>query len=168
MKKLIVGDSSSLILLTKANLINEICLAFKVYIEDVVFSECCSQEALDKYPDSVVLAGLCEKGGIKRVDTPQPVRLPFPVGRGEAAAISLAAKLKADALLTDDGKAIRACRYMAIPYTTSPRLVVDLVRLKRIPASRAVEALNRLRLVGRYSELIITEYMIQLKKEVSE
>lgn len=119
-------------------------------------------------PDSAGILSLCEKGRIKRATAPPALSLPFQLGRGESDAIALAVKLKADALLTDDGKAIKACRFLSISYTTSPQVVIDLVRLKKLSVERARAAMNSLRMVGRYKEIIIAQYLLMLGKEAEK
>ena len=52
--------------------------------------------------------------------------LPLARSRVEAAAVRLMLPEDADVLLSDDGRAIRACRIMRLRLTTSPRVVVDL------------------------------------------
>ena len=72
-------------------------------------------------------------------------------GRGEAAAIRLLLQADADLLLSDDGRAIRTCRIMGLPFITAPRVVVDLYRDGVIRLSRARAALEMLAVAGRYA-----------------
>ncbi|OGH55718.1 MAG: hypothetical protein A3G34_01455 [Candidatus Lindowbacteria bacterium RIFCSPLOWO2_12_FULL_62_27] len=166
--KLVVADASSLILLAKAGVMDEVCGSFEVHIEESVFEECCSTDSLERYPDSAAIKRLCDRGRIRRASAAAAPELPFRLGRGESAAIALAVKLKADALLTDDGKAIKACRFLSIPYTTSPQVLIDLVRFRKISVDRARSAMNCLRLAGRYKEIIITQYLLMLGKEAEK
>jgi predicted nucleic acid-binding protein len=91
-------------------------------------------------------------------------KLPLALGRGEAAAIRLFLQERADLLLTDDGRAIRTCRLLAIPFTTTPRVVVDLHRDGALDTATARRALEKLAVVGRYTREIIAAALVALRE----
>ena len=93
--------------------------------------------------------------------------LPLALGRGEAAAIQLWFDADADLLLSDDGRAIRTCRIMGLPFTTSPRVVVDFYRDEVIRLSRARRALETLAVAGRYARDVLAAALVALQ-EVQE
>ena len=84
---------------------------------------------------------------------------------GEAAAIRLWFDADADLLLSDDGRAIRTCRILGLPFTSSPRVVVDLYRGGAIRLSRARRGLEMLAVAGRYSRDVIAAALVALQEE---
>ena len=64
--------------------------------------------------------------------------------------------------LTDDGRAIRICKVLKIPFTTSPRVVIDLYQRGVIDIDKAKEALNKLEILGRHSKDIISSALLEL------
>ena len=91
--------------------------------------------------------------------------MPVRLGPGESDAIRLFLQLKAHLLLTDDGKAIKASRILKIPFTISPNIVVDLCEKKDLTVNEATQALEKLRIFGRYSPDIIAERLLKLRWE---
>jgi hypothetical protein len=74
----------------------------------------------------------------------------------------LALKSRESVLATDDGKAIKAARFLKIPFTITPRIVVDLFRLKKISLKKARQSIEKLGKVGRHSPAIIAESILSL------
>lgn len=63
---------------------------------------------------------------------------------------------------TDDGKAIRAAKFLNIPFIITPKMVVDLFRLERITFVNARQSIEKLGKIGRYSPEIIAESVLSL------
>lgn len=66
--------------------------------------------------------------------------------------------------MTDDGKAIKACRYLKVPFIISPKVVTDLYRLGKIGMMEAKHSIEKLGIIRRYSPEIISEALIRLKE----
>jgi hypothetical protein len=67
-------------------------------------------------------------------------------------------------LVADDGKAIKACRYLKIPFMISPKVVTALYRLEKIDFVEARTSIDKLRIIGRYSPEIIAEALLRLEE----
>ena len=90
-------------------------------------------------------------------------KMPLSLGKGETEALLLAKQTKDAALATDDGKAIKVCRYFGIPFIISPRIAADLYRLDAIAFAEARSAIEKMKLIGRYSSDIISESILELE-----
>ncbi len=77
----------------------------------------------------------------------------------------LAIELGRSLLATDDGKAIRAARFLGVPFIVTPKIVVDLFRLQKISLEKARASLEKLAKIGRYSPEIIAEALIMLMEK---
>ena len=130
-----------------------------------VLDEVASPELQRRHPDAVIVARAVEEGivAVHRVRSRR--KLPISLGSGEAAAIRLLLQEGADLLLTDDGRAIRACRIMDVSFTTTPRVVVDLHRAGGIGLADARRALEKLAVVGRYAPEVIAAALVSLNEE---
>ena len=73
LEKLIL-DSSSLILLTKCDVITEVSKLFELVLPAAVFDETASGNLLDRFPDAAVIASMVEDG-ILKVSVPAEDRL---------------------------------------------------------------------------------------------
>lgn len=76
--------------------------------------------------------------------------------------MSAALTLPNSVLATDDGKAIRAARFLKIPFIITPKIVVELFRLRKVSFPEARKAVEKLGKVGRYTPDIIAEAMFLL------
>jgi predicted nucleic acid-binding protein len=68
--------------------------------------------------------------------------IPVSLHRGEKEALRLSIQLGRCLLATDNGKAIKAARFLGVPFVITPKIVVELHRLKRVPLKKAREALE--------------------------
>ena len=160
--KLLVADSSSLILLTKTGVLQTLLEVATVIVPEAVFNEVCAPGHVHKHVDAGVVLELVEHGRLetKAVVTARP--LPVSLGLGERDAIQLFFQEDADAVLTDDGRAIKACKLLAVPYIPTPRLVVDLCRSHRLSFDAAGDALEQLAFFGRYAPDVIASAFARL------
>jgi len=163
--RLVVADASSLILLAKCSLLRTYCDRVELVTPLKVFEEAAAQELWDDHPDAREIARCAQEGLIRREAARSRRALPLQIGAGEAAAIRLFLQVGADLLLSDDGRALRACRLLAIPFTTSPRVVVDLRRSGVIALAPARQALEKLAVVGRYSREVIAAALTALHED---
>src|ERR1700741_1131727 len=116
MKKL-VADSSSLILLGKRSLLKTLTQVVGLYIPETVFQECAGENLRQKHPDAI---GIWELVKEKKIHVE---KLNKRREKGEDEAILLFKEIKADIFLSDDGRAIKICKVLKIPFTTSPRVI---------------------------------------------
>jgi hypothetical protein len=67
-------------------------------------------------------------------------------------------------LATDDGKAIKTCRFLNLPFIISPKIATELYRHGCIEVSLAKTAIEKMRIEGRYAPDIIAEALLRLKE----
>ena len=165
MNKILVMDASSLILLGKCGLIEVLSKEFRVIIARKVLDEVADEEILKQYPDANVIAELVHGRKIEVTSIEKrSVKFPITLDEGETEAILLARQTGNAILVTDDGKAIKVCRYLKIPFIISPKVVTDLYRLGEIDMKVAKHSIEKLGIIGRYSPEIISEALIRLKE----
>lgn len=164
--KVVVADSSALILLTKIEIIHEVTRRMEVFIPQSVYHEVRRGPLSGYHWDSEVIEKVVQERKIIVKDVKGHSKLPISIGKGEEDAIFLFSELQADLLLCDDGKALKVCRHLKIPFIISPRLVVDFFKKGWIELKRAMDGLEQLREIGRYSPDIIARAFLELKEEV--
>jgi len=163
--KTIVTDSCSLILLSKCGLLETLAESFPIVIPKEVFCEVVNKDTLKKYPDAEVVSNLVSAKGIRVVEIDTTVKkLSVSLDKGELEALTLVKQTAGSILLTDDGRAIKACRYMKLPFLISPKIIVDLYRLGKIDFTKAKNSIEKLRIIGRYSPDIIAEALLKLEE----
>jgi len=162
----IVADSSALILLAKCSLLEIVCKLFEVVVPKTVTIEVASEDLIRNYPDAALISDLVSKGAIK-VKRPGSAGFTIPISlhQGEKDALLLAIKLKRALLATDDGKAIKAARFLKVPFIITPKIVVELFRLQKISFKKARDSLEKLGKIGRHSPEIIADALVSLMEE---
>jgi len=162
MKK-IVADSSALILLAKCNLLERLSTLGTLVIPQSVFDETASEKHAARYPDANIIADLVLKGllRIEKTSAEKP-NIPLTLGRGEYDALILARALPDSLFATDDGKAIKAAKFLKVPFIITPKIVIELFRLKMISIEKARSAIEKLSIIGRYPPEIIAEALLAL------
>lgn len=159
----IVMDSSALILLAKCGLMGIVCELFEVISPSSVMAEVASKEMIIKYPDATLINELTSKKKIKIQDHKSAgFHLPLSLHKGEKDAILLAMEIKNSIFATDDGKAIKAARFLKIPFIISPKIVIELYKLQKITFKVARESIGKLNTIGRYSPDIIASALVSL------
>ena len=129
----IVADSSALILLAKCGFLGTLCDLYEVIAPSSVISEVASEELIKNYPDAALIANLISKGHIIVRDPEKAeFQLPLSLHQGENDALSLAIETQNSLFATDDGKAIKAAKFLQIPFINTPKIVIELFRLGKI------------------------------------
>jgi predicted nucleic acid-binding protein len=163
----IVADSSALILLSKCNLLAKLCNSYEVFAPSSVISEVASDEIIETYPDAALVAELVSKRKIKIKDPIEDKRkLPLSLHLGEKDALFLALKLRKAVFATDDKKAIKAAKFLNLPFIITPKIVVDLFKINKIPYKEARRSIEKLSVIGRYSPDIIANALLALNEEI--
>ncbi|MCL5985772.1 MAG: hypothetical protein M1371_04310 [Actinobacteria bacterium] len=154
-----------MILLSKCGLLETLAESFPIVIPKGVFHEVVNKETLKKYSNAEVISNLVSAKGIKVVEIDTRVnKLSVSLGKGELEALVLLKQTANSILLTDDGKAIKACRYMKFPFIISPKIIVELYRLGKIDFTKTKSSIEKLRIIGRYSPDIIAEALLKLEE----
>lgn len=165
MDKILVMDASSLILLGKCGLTEVLSKEFRMIIPRKVLDEVADEEILKQHPDANVIMEFVRGRKVEVTSVEKgKVKFPITLDEGETEAILLARQMKNAVLVTDDGKAIKACRYLKIPFIISPKVVTELYRLGKIGMMEAKRSIEKLGIIGRYSPEIISEALIRLKE----
>jgi predicted nucleic acid-binding protein len=164
-----IADSSALILLAKCSLLRIVCDLFEVVVPTAVTAEVASADLVGQYPDAALISDLMSQGAIT-VESPRANRFPLPVSlhRGEEDALLLSIERGRSLLATDDGKAIKAARFLKIPFIITPKIVVELFRLRQISFRKARDAVEKLGKIGRYSPEIIADALVSLMEVKDE
>jgi len=162
----LVADSSALILLAKSGLLEIVCEVYEVMAPSAVGAEVANEALIRRHPDAALISELIKKGALKieTVGTPES-SLPVSLHRGEKDALCLAKERPGSRFATDDGKAIKAARFLRVPFIITPRIVVELFRLERLSFTKARGVLEKLSTIGRYSPEIIAEALVSLLEE---
>ncbi len=163
--KIVVSDTSSLILLSKASVLERVCAKYEIYIPPSVEKEATSPELRKKHTDANQIHDLIQSKALRVRKLRRRSKLTVRLGPGEADAVRLFQQLNADVLLTDDGKAIKVFRMLRIPFTISPNIVLELYKKGDVKFDEALRSLEQLRVHGRYSPDIIAESLLKLQKE---
>jgi predicted nucleic acid-binding protein len=166
---MLAADSSGLILLAKCSLLDALCDHYAVMIPSSVLSEVASDAQIRRYPDARLIAELVARGRII-VRDPQRVEFhtPLSLHYGDKDALVLAREQQGSLFASDDGKAIKAARFLRIPFIVTPKIVIELCRRGKISLKRGQEALEKLAIIGRYSPEIITEAMLALMEQFDD
>ena len=164
MKNIIFADSCALILLAKCGMFELLAEAIPIIMPEGVYKEVVNKELLKKYADAAVIAGLILKKRIKVVPVKhRSFKIPISMDRREIEALVLASQTSGHILATADRKAIKACRYLKIPFIISPKIAIELYRMDKIDFERVKLAIEKMKIIGRYSPDIIAEALIELE-----
>ena len=151
MKRPLVLDASTAILLAKVGLLRQVVAKGKVWIGETAAAEALAKQS----DDALAIATLLEEGHIRRMALEEDARglmREFRLASGEAEAIVLARKEEA-LCATDDGPAIRCCKVLGIPFTTAIGFLVALSESGEL----AMELLAKLERFGRYHSRILED-----------
>lgn len=163
---MIVIDSSTLILLAKTELLDNVIQSINsvLTIPDKVFVETTIKQNLF---DAKLIYERVRQKKIRKIQITDyklcsKIEADLNLGAGEAEAIVLCFERKGT-LVCDDKKAINACKLFNIKFTTAPNLLVALYKKKLLSRDFAVTAAKKLILNGRYSEEIVKKLLEELK-----
>lgn len=167
--KLIVADASSLILLTRVDLMEIVLEEFQVIIPKRVYEECVNEGTLKRFPDALAIQQWAhgKKLEVKRVDTRKHKFL-HKVNQGEKEAIALSLEYPESILLTDDGNAVKIARYLKKAFIISPLVVLDLYQLEKISHETAKKSIEKLSIIGRYLPNLIADVFLILDSAKTE
>lgn len=164
--KTLVADSCALILIYKSGLMKALTEWCRVIVPTAVFKEVVNPDTIEKYPDAKGLDDMVSQGDIEVVsEESQDRKSPVTLGRGEWSAIRLVQRMGEGTILaTDDGKAIKTCKYLNLSFIISPKIATELFRSGRIDWSSAKTAIEKMRIEGRYTPDIIAEALLRLEE----
>ena len=164
MKNIIVTDSCALILLAKCGMLELLAEVIPIIMPEGVYKEVVNKELIEKYADAAIISELVLKKRIKVVPVKhKSLRVPISMDKGELEALILASQTAEPILATDDRKAIKACRYLKIPFIITPKIAIELYRMDKIDFERVKSGIEKMKIIGRYSPDIIAEALLELE-----
>lgn len=166
---MIVIDSSSLILLAKLSIMDRVITSLKekITITSGVLAECTAKR--DLFDSQLIQKRIEEKKiGIKEIKKREgDIQRDFNLGKGEAEAIALCQENNC-LLITDDKKALNACKILNISFITVPNIVVQITNKRVIKREEAESYINRLKKIGRYGNEILRKVKEDIKNAKNE
>lgn len=164
MKKFIIFDSSTLILLAKISLLRDVTIKAKCIITSIVEEECARKDTYD----SKLIRELIKEGLLKIVHAKPKefakIKEDFNIQEGEASSLALAIKENC-ILATDDKPTMKACIILNIDFSTAIHFVVRAYKRGLIDKSTALEKLSNLEEYGRYEPRIIEDAKKRIEGE---
>ena len=168
---MIVIDSSSLILLAKISILDNVTkniqknlvITNQIYVETTAKHDTFDAKLIEKRTGEKII----EIMKVKNSDLYIKIRDDFNLGRGEAEAIALCLEKKIG-LITDDKKAMNACKILKIKFTTVPNLLIRLYKKELITKIESDLYLKKLERLGRYSNNVLQKTKEDLKNEKDE
>jgi predicted nucleic acid-binding protein len=155
-----IMDSSTLILLAKCGLLDIFIdnLKTQLIIPKAVETECTSKK--DTYDAKLITQRINEKKIVVQIANNlkicKKLIRDFNVAKGEAEALTLCLD-KNQLLLTDDKKAINACKILRLAFATAPDILIRAFEKGLIEHEQAMLIFEKLMRYGRYSEDIIQD-----------
>ena len=164
---MILFDPSTLILLTKTELLDSFLDDFKdkVLITREVEDECCpKQQALDSL---IIQKAVKDKRiAVKTLKSRalyQKLRIDLSIGQGEAETLAFALTQKSVLVAIDDRRGIKACKLLKIPFVTAIDIVLRMKEKGILTKEQALPKFDSLARYGRYSGEIISRAMASLE-----
>jgi predicted nucleic acid-binding protein len=158
---MIIFDASTLILLAKIELLNPFLAGVELpaAIPAEVERECCG---VKKTLDALMIQKALEESRIQVVAVRNhkliaELQTDFSLGKGEAEALALALKEKAQWLGIDDKNGINASKLLGIPFTTALGILVRSREKGLLDHPEALAKLTMLAKYGRYKSAIIED-----------
>ena len=161
---IVISDSSSLILLTKSELLMPLTKKIKLTIPNQVYTEVVEEGLKKNFTDAIKIRELAGEGKILVKSVGKKREFPITLGKGEKEALELFYQEKADKIIVDDKKALNVCKMLKIPYITAHIVLMGLLAKKIIDKNQALKSLETLNKEGRYSSEITLYYYDLINK----
>lgn len=87
----------------------------------------------------------------------------FHFDEGEAAAYALFDAKRHRAILTDDGELIKLCKLEKVPFVCAMAIVIRLFEKKSLSKMDALDKLEKLHKIGRYTEELYNHFKSEVK-----
>jgi predicted nucleic acid-binding protein len=157
-KDRIISDSSSLILLTKSNLIKYLLQKNRILIPKIIYKETIEEGKLKGAKDALELENYIKNDNIQIKEPTNKIKkfveeiCNLHYGERDVVALALEHKLS---VLCDDKKGRNACKVFNINTISTLGLLRVLVKKRRISKNNALESLNILNKYGWYKNELI-------------
>ena len=87
----------------------------------------------------------------------------FKLDKGEAAAFAMFNDKRHKAILTDDGELIKLCKLQSVPFICAMAVVVRLYEKKKLSKESALDKLEELHVIARYSKNLYEHFKSEVK-----
>jgi predicted nucleic acid-binding protein len=166
---MIVFDASTLILIAKIELLDLFLagIELEVAVPGEVARECCGAK---RTLDALMIQKVLDQARIKvkvvkNKKLVAKLQTDFSLGRGEAEAIALALKEKAQLVGIDDKNGINACKLLGLGFTTALAILVRSREKGSINRNDALAKLAALARNGRYKNSIVDDARFKLERQ---
>lgn len=158
----IIGDSSSLIYLSKVSLLRPYAQVVRLIISPQVYEECMRRPWSN---DARQIQDLVQEKRLAICPVPEADQVVLPhLGAGEKSTIELYYLLKADAVMIDDRKGIKLCKRRRIPFLCAILVPALLQRSHLLSSPDEVDRLiEKICQIGRYEG-----WIVQYAKEIAK
>jgi len=157
-----VFDSSTLILLSKTELLGVVSEDIQIIIPKMVKAECACKDTFDaKLISSLINNRKIEVVAANKEAVGKLCR-DFKIHAGEAEALALALKRQLP-LAVDDLPTIKTCKILNIKFATAIHFLVNIAKEGKIDRETAIVKLEKLSFYGRYNRRIIDDAAKRLK-----
>lgn len=161
----IISDSTALILLAKASVLEIFANRNIVIIPEAVYKEVIKGKETGR-SDSILTERLVHEGKLrlKKPDdsTRKSIQRLFNLKGGELDVIALAHKTH-DTILTDDKKCLNAAKALGIGFITSLDIITVLYKKGIVSKEKAKGCISKLEEYGWYTRELIKKYMEAIK-----
>lgn len=161
MPKSLICNASTLILLTRASVIDDLIKKKLIIIPEKVYEEAILEGKKKGTSDAFKLEKLVEEGRISKeevsVSAKDKMEFLFNLKSGERDTVALAEQRDIRDVLTDDKRAINACKALKLRFATALDIVINLRRGGTISKAKAYKALDRLEEYGWYTKALIEQ-----------
>jgi predicted nucleic acid-binding protein len=164
---MLVLDASTLILIAKAEVLGPFLAGVKleVAIPEEVARECC---AAKKTLDALMIQRALDESRIELMPVKNrklvaKLQADFSLGQGQAEAIALALKERAQIIGLDDKNGINACKLLGMAFTTAVGILLRSREKGLLDRGAAVAGLASLAKHGRYKNSIIEDARMKLE-----
>lgn len=154
-RRSLVLDASTAILLAKVGLLRDVAGVADVWMGDTAFREATVKDV----DDARLIRKLVDEKRLHRASVRSgtaEITRDFRLGPGEAETIALA-RDKGAIAGTDDGPAIRCLKVLGLRYTSAVALLVTLVEVGEVTPELGMELLGKLERFGRYAPRILED-----------
>ena len=161
----IIADSTALILLAKASVLETFVKRNNTIASKIVYEEVVKGKELGR-SDAILVEKLVSENKLN-VKTPKAsvkirIQKLFNIKAGELEAISLAYKTK-DIILSDDKKCLNTAKALGIDFINSLDVIIALYKKKAITKEKALNCIEELEEYGWYSKDLIKLYREAIK-----
>ena len=159
-------DSCSIILLSKATVLEVFAKKYNLFITEIVYDEILRGKD-KKFIDALLIEKLVSEKKIKtikaRSDIVKKIIEDFNLGYGEAETLALVLEKRCDVIVTDNKQGRKTAIIYDLGLVGSIDIIISLYKLKIISKDKALQALGELRKFGWFQDYLIDNAFEEVK-----